>query len=316
MEDRTLLSSYIAYNAADLAADIAASNVGGGSNQITLGADPGSPYVLTQALPAIASGDNLTVIGNGDTIERSTGPTTPAFRLFQVDKAASLNLQDLTLSHGLAQGWGPAAEGGAVYSSGTLTLGGVTVQSNTAAGSTGAAGTYTGAYGGPGAGAAGGGLYVAAGGATLTDVILISNTARGGDGGPGGPGGAGGWGGAAAGGALFVAGGKAALSDAVILGNAAVGGSGGHLTPEKHTYMYSGVSLQLFVISTSPGAMPPAGATRPAAACMWRAAGSPSPTPPSAATSPREALPTPANTRETPARRSVVACTWRAAAPR
>ena len=53
------------------------------------------------------------------------------------------------------QGTGAAAEGGAIYSSGTLTLGGVTVQSNRAVGSAGADATRVGQAGGTGASAYG-----------------------------------------------------------------------------------------------------------------------------------------------------------------
>ena len=70
-----------------------------------------SPYVLTAVdnyhrrrtgLPVIAANDNLTIVGNGDTIERSTAAGTPAFRLFDVAAGASLTLQNLTLQGGLA----------------------------------------------------------------------------------------------------------------------------------------------------------------------------------------------------------------------
>ena len=65
----------------DLIADINAANTAGGANTITLTAPTTSPYVLTAVnnttdgatgLPVIAANDNLTIVGNGDTIERST----------------------------------------------------------------------------------------------------------------------------------------------------------------------------------------------------------------------------------------------------
>src|SRR5262249_21081688 len=87
---------------------------------------PGTAFTLTAlynttgsatGLPAIAAGDNLTIVGNLDTIERSTAVGTPAFRLFEVAAGASLALTDLTLQGGLVYG-----SGGAIYSQGGLDL--------------------------------------------------------------------------------------------------------------------------------------------------------------------------------------------------
>src|SRR5262249_41814723 len=114
----------------------------GGANTITLVA--GTTFTLTAAdntadgangLPVIANNDTLTIIGNGDTIERSTASGTAAFRLFDVARGGSLTLQNLTLQHGLAFGSGSSSEGGAIYNRGTLDLNGVTVQANRAEGS-------------------------------------------------------------------------------------------------------------------------------------------------------------------------------------
>jgi hypothetical protein len=79
-------------------------------------------------LPVIAAGDNLTLIGHGDIIERSTAASTPAFRLFDVAAGASLQLKDLTLSGGLEIG--ATARGGAIFSQGDLTLNHTVVQDN------------------------------------------------------------------------------------------------------------------------------------------------------------------------------------------
>jgi hypothetical protein len=144
LEGRMLLSSYSALTVSDLIADINAANKAGGSNTITLTAPTTSPYVLTavdntadgaNGLPVIANHDNLTIIGNGDTIERSTASGTSAFRLFDLAKGGSLTLQNLTLQNGLASGSGSSAEGGAIYNHGSLVLTGVTVQGNKAQGS-------------------------------------------------------------------------------------------------------------------------------------------------------------------------------------
>jgi hypothetical protein len=139
LEDRMVPSNFTAATASDLIADINAANQQGGSNTITLVAPTSSPYVLSVAdnytsgwngLPVIAANDNLTVIGNGDTIER--GPYTSAFRLVDVAAGASLTLQNMTLQGGRLYGLGVEAQGGAIHNQGTLDLNGVTVQNNLA----------------------------------------------------------------------------------------------------------------------------------------------------------------------------------------
>ena len=81
LEDRTVLSTYSAATVAQLIMDIGLSNTAGGVNTINLTAATSSPYTLTainnttngaNGLPVIAAGDNLTIVGNGDTIGRST----------------------------------------------------------------------------------------------------------------------------------------------------------------------------------------------------------------------------------------------------
>jgi hypothetical protein len=199
LEDRMVLSNFTAATVSDLIVDINAANQQGGSNTITLVAPTTSPYVLTTVnnitdgatgLPVIAAKDNLTIIGNGDTIERSTVAGTPHLRLFDVASGASLTLENLTLQNGLADGgWG----GGAIYNQGTLKLTGVTVQGNSATD--------------------GGGLYVAGGTVRLYQDTLSGNSALGiasdGDGG-----------------AIYVASGTASLSNDTVSGNMARGGVG------------------------------------------------------------------------------------------
>src|SRR5208282_4561650 len=108
LEDRALPSSYSAANVSALIADINAANAAGGANTITLTAPTTSPYVLTKAnnnsningtngLPVIAANDNLTIVGDGDTIERSTTRATPWMRLLDVASGGSLTLENLTL---------------------------------------------------------------------------------------------------------------------------------------------------------------------------------------------------------------------------
>ena len=84
-EDRALLASYTAASVSDLINDINAANAAGGANMITLATQ--TTFTLTQAnntsdgaptgLPVVAAGDNLTIVGSNDTIERSTAPGTP-----------------------------------------------------------------------------------------------------------------------------------------------------------------------------------------------------------------------------------------------
>jgi hypothetical protein len=276
LEDRTLPSSYTTGTVADLVADVIAANKAGGSNTITLVA--GTTFTLAAVnnttdgatgLPVIAANDALTIVGNGDTIQRSTASGTPAFRLFDVAGGASLILKSLTVQNGLAQGDGSgaaSAEGGAIYSQGTLTLNTVTVQNNTAQGysdgNAAGGGIYSGgsltvqsstiqnnqALGGaglaafyfdfpgdPGGSAFGGGLYISGGTAMLTGATVSSNTARGGDGGMGGCGSGsgiefgtrGGNGGNGLGGGLYAAGGTIDVHNVTVTNNTAAGGAGG-----------------------------------------------------------------------------------------
>ena len=85
-------------------------------------------------LPVIAANDNLTIVGNGDTIERSTAAGTPDFRLLAV---ASWRLADPGELDAAGRVWRRVlwAGGGraaAIYNQGSLVLNGVTVQGNTA----------------------------------------------------------------------------------------------------------------------------------------------------------------------------------------
>jgi hypothetical protein len=231
LEDRTLPSNYTAASVSDLIADIKAANNHGEANTITLVAN--TTFTLTAvnntadgatALPDITKG-NLTIVGNGDTVERSTALATPAFRLFDVGNSGSLTLVNLTLQNGFAFGSGAAAEGGAIYNQGTLVLNGVTVQHNGAYGSDG----KNGRQGGDGQDAAGGGIW-SNGSLTLENGTLVqSNRAGGGWGGTAGDAldlhpGQGGNGGNAFGGGVYVAAGTVNLTSATLSSNSATGG--------------------------------------------------------------------------------------------
>jgi parallel beta-helix repeat protein len=131
-EYRTLLSSYTAASVSDLINDINAANSGGGSNTITLAAK--TNFTLTavnnttdggNGLPVIAANDNLTIVGNGDSLQRDS--KGPAFRLFDVATGASLTLTNLTVQNGLASG-----AGGGILNNGTLSVSGCTVSGNSA----------------------------------------------------------------------------------------------------------------------------------------------------------------------------------------
>ena len=150
LEGRALLASWIAASVADLIADINAANLAGGSNTIELVA--GKTFTLTavdnttngaNGLPVIVAGDNLTIVGNGDTIQRSTDPDTPAFRFFDVAAGAALTLKNLTLANGIVIGdTGMTAYGGAILNEagGTLTVIHSTFTGNQAVGGDGGGG--------------------------------------------------------------------------------------------------------------------------------------------------------------------------------
>ncbi len=230
LEDRCLPSSYTATNAAQLAADITAANAAGGANTITLTAPTSSPYGLTAGL-SIAANDDLTIVGNNDTIE---GPVPNGEHGIGIAVGASLTLENLTLQNFESRELG---QGVAIYNQGVLTLSAVTVRSNgvllspTSGVARGGAIWSNGsltlengtlfedneAYGssneyGPGSNAYGGALYIAGGTANINDTSFTGNVALGGDG-SGLPDGT------AFGGAIYVADGQVVMSNTTINGN-------------------------------------------------------------------------------------------------
>jgi plastocyanin len=237
LEDRTVPSTFTAASVSELIEDINMANQNFEADTITLVA--GTTFTLTAVnntthgatgLPVITASDNLTIVGNGDTIQRSTAAGTPWLRLIDVAAGASLTLENLTLQGGLA-----SSSGGAVSNQGTLTLSRVIVQNNTARG-------YD-AFGLPslpGGSAAGGGLY-SSGSLTLEGCLIQNNVAIGGRGGDGSndpdlghdasPGGI------AIGGGLYVGGGTVTISNSTLTANTAQGGAGGN------GYKYAHISL-------------------------------------------------------------------------
>ena len=248
MEDRTLLASYTAATVADLIANINAANASAGADTITLAA--GKSFTLAAAdhddtgLPAIAAGGgSLTIVGNGDTIERSSASGTPAFRLFDVVAGASLTLRNLTLQGGLAAEAGIGGtplpqggvqffllpgQGGAIRNRGAANLDAVTIQNCSARGQTGTQVFQNPVSGSP---ALGGGIY-SDGSLNLSGCTIRNNRAIGGTGIPSGaadgtnqyPGGRGADG---CGGGVYIAGGTASINGSTLSGNGSVGGVGG-----------------------------------------------------------------------------------------
>jgi len=279
LEERALLSSYTAPTVSDLITDINLSNKAGGSNTITLTAPTTSPYGLTainnytinggNGLPVIAANDNLTIVGSGDTIQRTSGGF---YRVLDVAAGASLTLQNLTLRGGqLSYGLG-----GAILNKGALTLSGVTVNGNQIkpVGASGvtpmgggiwSSGTLILENGtlvennnilggssdfGRAGNAFGGGVYIAGGSANISNTTFTGNDAMGGFGA-----GAPGSDGSAFGGAIYVAAGQVVLTTSTVnnnwaateatLGTTAYGGglyvAGGAVTVSNDIFQSNGV---------------------------------------------------------------------------
>jgi hypothetical protein len=248
MEDRLVPTNYSAANVSALIADINAANTAGGANTITLTAPTTSPYPFTainngtnggNLLPVIAANDNLTIVGNGDTIQAAPIIAHDGgARFFDVTARASLTLQNLTLEGGDLEAYGPFA-GGAIYNQGALTLSGVTVQRNEVkpVGDRGSAmgggvwssgsltlengtlmkdNTVAGGSGEYSYDAFGGAVYIAGGSASISNTTFTGNTAAGGDG-AGGPDASG------FAGALYVAAGQVVMKTSTVNDNMATG---------------------------------------------------------------------------------------------
>ena len=269
---------YVASNAAELAADIAAIDVGGTS------AAPGTAYSITLAgnvgltadLPAInlASGSSLVIDGQGGTLDG--GGVARGIYAY----AGVVTLRDLTIADAVARGGdgqpGVDAGGGAggigggvfVAQNAAVVLDGVVFHHDSAVGGMGGAwmnaggalaGTVVGAAGGFGFGGAGGGVggsggFGAGGGGGGTG----GSGGFGGGAGGSGTGGAGGGGGIGAGGDVFVhaGGGLTILSGTLgagsVLGGAGQGGGGNGQALGDALFLSGG---QSFVLA------PPAGKT-------------------------------------------------------
>ena len=76
-----------------------------------------------------AAGLDLTINGNGATIQRSTAAGTPEFRILQVGNGASVSCVGLTIANGkISTGSFPAYAGGGIHNSGMLSLSNCTVR--------------------------------------------------------------------------------------------------------------------------------------------------------------------------------------------
>ena len=127
------------------------------------------------ALPSITT--PITIVGNSAILERGGG--APNFRLFNVTTSGSLTLQNVTLRNGNTSG----GNGGAILNTGSVTLNGVTVTSNSARFAGGihssrtlviANSTLTSNTSQENAGA----IYLNSGTLTMTDSTVESNSAR------------------------------------------------------------------------------------------------------------------------------------------
>lgn len=184
-------------------------------------------------LPAIT--EDLTIQGNGTTIERSSVGGTPAFRLiFTVGGQRRVILHDLELRNGFARGGnggaggaddgsgggGGAGVGGAIFNDGFLEIYRSTLTGNVAQGGNGGAGGNNSGDGDGGGG--GGGIYGNGGNAS----VLVTGTGGAGGGGEFGNGGNASSGGGGGGGTT--ANGSNAASTTGGTGGASGGGNGGN----------------------------------------------------------------------------------------
>lgn len=111
-----------------LIAAINAANSNDEANTINLAQD--GLYTLTEVvfgssptgLPQITS--ELTINGNGSTVQRSDAKSTPNFRVFNVSATGDVTLNDLTIR------WGTGNTGGNIVNAGTFTLNNCTVAEN------------------------------------------------------------------------------------------------------------------------------------------------------------------------------------------
>lgn len=155
--------------------DTATGGCSTGSAADTLSLSSGATYILTAALPSIASA--ITVAGNGATITRSGA--APSFAIFDVSSAGAFTLTNATISNG--------AEGGIYNGGGALNVIDSSIVNNTGfnGGGIGGSGTTSivrSVISGNTADNFGGGVDLQ-GTLEITDTLIVSNTAPAGSGG-------------------------------------------------------------------------------------------------------------------------------------
>lgn len=264
---------FTATTVSQLIGDIEEANANPARGPYTINLLAGTVYTLTveaapsggTGLPAILSGVDLTVVGNGATIQRSPVAGTPAFRIFSVAGGATLRLRALVVRNGSVVGAsGPSgspgtsrpgepggnAVGGALLNRGALSIADSAFANNHTGGGAGGNGGsgpdhdgVPGSRGGDGGagGSADGGAISNLGTLTVTGSLFSGNTAFGGAGGGGGnggnginsiagAGGNGGKGGLGTGGAITNSGIASVTNSTFTAGNATgnAGGNGGN----------------------------------------------------------------------------------------
>src|SRR5271156_5118464 len=183
---------------------ITSANTAGGTNNIQFNAGVTGTITLGSTLPAIVSGETLTI----------TGPTSSpgiaisgghAVQLMVVNAGATLTLQFLTMEDGSATDVSTfGAAGGAIYNNGTLTVTDCTFSGNQASASAGSQGIGV------------GGAIYNEGTLTVTDSTFSGNQVTGGS-----------QGGLVFGGAIYNVSGTLTVTDTTFSGNQATFGAGG-----------------------------------------------------------------------------------------
>ncbi|NER78734.1 MAG: DUF4347 domain-containing protein [Leptolyngbya sp. SIO1D8] len=131
-----LLQVFTATDAASLIAAITTANGNTETDTINLANDITLTAVDSatdgaNGLPSITAAERLTINGMGNTISRDAA--APDFRLIHVALGADLEINETTLSGGVANAGGSGDDGGAIFNLGTLTINDSTITGNRAA---------------------------------------------------------------------------------------------------------------------------------------------------------------------------------------
>src|ERR1017187_7711483 len=163
-------------NVTQLIGDINYANTSGGTFTINLQPNTtfdlltynGSAAFGADVLPIIAATNavNLTILGNGDTIQRDATNALYKVRLLEVAGGSSLTLGQMTLQNGYSD----AFNGGAIYNFGTLVISNCTFSGNI---------SYYSGYISSLLGGKGGAIYNHGGTVIISDSFLSGNYATG-----------------------------------------------------------------------------------------------------------------------------------------